>query len=196
MHRQLIQAAFIAGGIFCGCSRASHFQVPEDASTEVVPRTADALPVGAHLAVELEQAVPASSSAGTAIRMHVTQPLTALDLSTVVPQGAIVFGHVASMQPGRTQTAPSFVRLEFDSLHFGSRRLPFSAMVVRAALPNTAGDMPAITTDSVTTARPGRVLRDSSRTSPGSVISLGVGTSAGLPAGTKLTLRATRRVEM
>ena len=175
-----------------GCSRAGRPETSGDWSTEVVPRSADALPAGAALAVELDQTIGAGSAAGTRFTMHLTQPVVALDLSTVLPQGGTVFGHVASVEPKRSGQ-PTLIRLEFDSLHAGSRRHPFSAIVIRAALPATVASPSAA--DSAAATRVGRVFRDSGST-PGSTISLGMSADAQLPAGTRLTLRSTRYLKL
>ena len=139
------------------CSHATQADTGSDWSTEVIPRNASALPVGAHVTVELDQPISATSRPGEPFTMHSTQPVIALDRSIVVPDRALVFGHVAGIGATRDSTPAALVRLEFDSLRFGGHRHPFSAIVVRTAIPD--------------------------------------GDSVALPARTKMTLRATRRID-
>lgn len=198
MHSRLAPCLgiLLLAGVGPACSRAPRADTAGDWSTEVIPYNASALPVGANVTVELDQPIGLRSRAGEPFTMHVTQPVIALDRATVIPGGAIVFGRVASVERGSGRATSSGLRLAFDSLHAGGRRDPFGAVVVRVALPVGGGPVSPMTPMAASAALPiGRVVRDSAfGTSASTFISLGTDATAELPRGTKLTLRATRRI--
>jgi hypothetical protein len=185
--------------ILCGalaCSRTSQTSTAGDWSTEVVPRDASALPIGANVTVELDQAIGGGSATGQTFTMHLTQPVVALDRAIVIPSGAIVFGHVAGVDGSPNRATAAILRLEFDSLRYEGHRHPFSALVARVALPSGSTVVsPGLDTSAVPPL--GRVVRDSAAPSlPTDRISLGAEAQARLPQGTRMTLRSTRHIAL
>lgn len=185
------------GGVI-GCARHNPPDIGNgDWSVEVIPRNASALPVGSNVTVELDQPITSGSRPGQTFTMHVTQPVVALDQSIVMPENAVVFGHVAGLEPARDSVTPALLRLDFDSLRFNGRRYPFRAAVVRVAVQTTDNAVLRVPSPEEMRVLPlGQVVRDSTTATAGSRVSLGTAADARLPRGTRLTLRATRKLSL
>jgi hypothetical protein len=192
-----------------GCSRPVQVVSGGDVSGDVIPATANVLPVGTTLEVELDQPISVTETrVGDRFTAHVTKPVVAQNGAIVVPAGAIVEGRVTGIEPSRDPTRHALVRLDFESLRVGDRRYPFNASVERTALPGRsnedllkkAGAGAAI--GGALGAVIGRDIKDivvggAIGAAAGSLISLGTqAADARLPAGTRLTLRNNSRVAL
>jgi hypothetical protein len=203
--------AAIAFGVSAaaGCSRPVQVVSAGDASGDVIPASANVLPAGTTLEVQLDQTISATDSRpGDRFTAHVTKPVVAQDGATVVPAGAIVEGRVTAVEPSRDPTRPALIKLDFESLRVGNRSHPFNASVERTALPGRsnedlikkAGTGAAV--GGVLGAVIGRDIKDiviggALGAAAGSLISLGMDRAeARLPEGTRLSLRNNTRVAL
>jgi hypothetical protein len=193
-----------------GCSRPVQVVSGGDVSGDVIPASANVLPVGTTLEIQLDQQISANDSrVGDRFTAHVTTPVVAQNGAVVVPAGAIVEGRVTAIQPSRDPTRPALIRLDFDALRIGDRRYPFTASVERTALPGRNNDDlkkkagAGAAAGGVLGAVLGRgdlkdiVLGGAIGAAAGSLISLGTDrVEARLPQGTRLTLRNESRVAL
>jgi hypothetical protein len=193
-----------------GCSRPVQVVSGGDVSGDVIPASANVLPVGTTLEVQLDQQISANDSRiGDRFTAHVTTPVVAQNGAVVVPAGAIVEGRVTGIEPSRDPTRPALIRLDFDALRIGDRRYPFTASVERTALPGRNNDDlkkkagTGAVAGGVLGAVLGRadlkdiVLGGAIGAAAGSLISLGTDrVEARLPQGTRLTLRNESRVAL
>jgi hypothetical protein len=192
-----------------GCSRPVQVVSAGDVSGDVIPATANVLPVGTTLEVQLDQPISATQSrVGDRFTAHVTKPVVAQNGAVAVPAGAIVEGRVTGIEPSRDPTRPALIRLDFETLRVGDRGYPFTASVERTAIPGRSdedlkkkagtgavvgGVLGAVLGRDLT----GLVVGGAIGAAAGTLISLGMDrTEARLPEGTHLTLRNDRRMAL
>jgi hypothetical protein len=192
-----------------GCSRPVQVVSAGDVSSDVIPATANVLPIGTVLEVQLDQPISAADSrVDDRFTAHVTTPVVAQNGAVVVPAGALVDGRVTGIEPSRDPTRPALIRLDFEALRVGDRRYPFTASVERTAIPGRSNDdlkKKAVTGAAVGGALgavlgrdlKGIVIGGAIGAAAGSLISLGTDrVEARLPEGTRLTLRNDRQVAL
>jgi hypothetical protein len=202
-------AAIAFGAAIAGCSQAVQVESAGDVSSDVIPSTASALPIGTTLEVQLDQSISATQSrVGDQFTAHVTNAVMAQNGATVVPVGAVVQGRVTGVEPSSDPTRPGLIRLDFESLRFNDRSYPFNASVERTAIPGRSNDdlLKAAGAGAAVGGVLGAVIgRDvkgvlvggAIGAATGSLISLGMQSGdARLPEGTRLTLRNNSRVAL
>jgi hypothetical protein len=211
MQTRFPMAAIVLGiWAVAGCSRPVQVVSTGDVSGDVIPASANVLPAGTTLEVQLDQPISATDTrVGDRFTAHVTKPVVAQNGAIVVPDGAVVEGRVTGIEPSRDPTHPALIRLNFDALRVGDRSYPFNATVERTALPGRSND--DLIRKAGTGAAAGGVLgavlgrgdlKDivvggAIGAAAGSLISLGMDAAdARLPAGTRLTLRNNNRVAL
>lgn len=175
------------------------------------PPTADVLPPGTDLQVELTQTLgTAASRVGDRFTATVEQPVVAQNGDVAVPRGAVVHGAVTGLDESDHVGDPAAIRLNFESLQIDDQRHPLTAEVVdtdvdiedrgledvaeEAGVGAAAGAaLGAILTGDLLDTLLGGVLGAGA----GTVIGLGTGdVEAALPAGTELHLRTTQRIRL
>jgi hypothetical protein len=188
-----------------------------EAGGEVAPATpsnASYLPMGTSMNVRLDQTLGTSSSNnGQSFTATVIDPVVAQNGAVAVPSGAVVYGHVTGLSKSSIPGQQSVIRLDFDDIRFNGRSYPFDASVSNVDVQNQSSSItsPSTVKGAVTGAAAGAVLGailgggDLSRlieggllgAAAGTVISLGQDQAhSDLPAGTTMTLRASRDVQI
>jgi hypothetical protein len=190
------------------CSRSVQVASGGDVSNDVIPSTASTLPVGTTLEVQLDQKIGTEDAkVGDRFTAHVTKSVVAQNRAVVVPEGAIVEGHVTGLETSRDPTRPALVRLDFDALRFADHTYPLEASVEHTAIPGHDSDLAkkALTGAAIGGTLGAVIGRDfkgfviggAIGAATGSLISLGMDrTEARLPAGTHMTLRNEKRVAL
>jgi len=189
-----------------GACRGAIVETAPSPGVQPAPPTADMLPAGSQMRVNINQALSTETSrVGDRFTATVTQPIVAQNGQTVIPAGAVVHGSVTGLAQGRRLGDQAAIRVNFDQITFGNQTYPFSADVIEADVQATGqpvGQHAAIgaAAGAVLGAVIGGGLRDiliggALGAGAGTVISLGLGdVDARLPAGTPMTLQTTSHV--
>jgi hypothetical protein len=198
------------------CSVFNHRTTEVESAGEVTvapatPANNRSLPVGATLLATLDQALGTRiSRAGDPFTATVSSALMAQDGSLVVPEGAKIAGHVTALDDSDNPTEPALIRLQFDRLRFAGYSYPFAADIVRSN-PVLTGQSNAQRTrqivigGAVGAALGGLlgkgdldklVIGGALGAAAGSIVSLGTDVDATLPAGSAMTVRATRETRL
>ncbi|MGQ0838608.1 hypothetical protein, partial [Actinokineospora sp.] len=134
MHARIV-AGLVALALLGGC-RSAEIQTGEPRPTvqpAPPPLTADALPAGSMLEVELTQTLSTeTSTVGEHFSARVKQALVARNNEVVVPMGATVHGTITGLDDSDHPGDQAAIRLDFDRLEIGSRSYAFEANVVDA----------------------------------------------------------------
>jgi hypothetical protein len=198
-----IRYAALALPALLACTPAAQTGAGATAAVEAVPLSGAMIPAGTMITVELDQPV-----GGNVATFHVT-PLTATVVdavrtsagATMIEAGATLEGAVTGYYEGGG-SLPEMVSLEFTRINFGAMTHEITSEVVRVDM--ALGDNDATTpapTGALAGTPPAHVhgavienaeefLRENELGEvQGSVISLGTGSGAALPIGTRLTVR-------
>jgi hypothetical protein len=203
----LVTFAAVAGA----CARGAQIQSSAGDVTPTTPVNANTLPAGTTMTIQLDQTLGTKSShVGDQFTATTTQPVTAQNGRTVVPTGALVYGHVTGLHNPSITGEQALIRLDFDSLTFSGRRYPFDASINSVAVAGrTTGSTSSTVRSATIGAAAGAVLGaiisggDLDKilgggllgAAAGTVISLGRGeVESVLPAGSTLTVRSTETV--
>ncbi len=208
MNTRLTTAAALALAL-CAC-RTAEVETGPSVGAQPAPPTADAIPAGTLMEVELNQTIGTDENrVGDRFTATVVRPLVARNGQVVVPQGALVHGVVTGLDDSDHLGDQAAIRVNFERITFQGRSYPFAAQVVDADV-ETDRDGEAAVTGAVTGAIAGAALgaiiggdlRDiliggALGAGAGTIISLGIGdVEAELPAGTDMTLRTTRTISL
>lgn len=207
-----------AAGLFAaaGCSRSAEVVSGGDvapAATPVVATSNAALPSGANMTVRLNQTLSTESSkVGDTFTASVVNNVMASNGDVVVPAGAVVTGRVTDVDQSSDVTDQALMQLQFNSLRFNGRTYGFGANVINVAtIEQRDPDTGAILRSAGTGAAVGGVLgailggADLDAIIKGGVVGAAVGTVIALgrndvehriPAGTQMTIQATRTVAL
>lgn len=174
--------------------------------------TANAIPAGTLMTVELDQTLSTKRSrVGDRFTARVTTPLVAADGRVVVPRGAVVSGTVTGLDDSDHLGDIAAIRIYFDRLMLRGRTYPFEAEVVDTDVRLEPEDRRRIAERAALGAAAGAalgaiisggeleeiLLGGALGAGLGTIISLGVGdVEAALPAGSAMTLRTTRTVRL
>jgi hypothetical protein len=208
-----ITTLLAVGGLAALAGCASNPRV--EASGEVAPATPTSsryIPAGSALDVRLDQTLGASSSReGDTFTATVINPLLAQNGATVVPAGAVVYGHVTGLSKASLPGQQSVIRVDFDRLRFNGRDYPFDASVSNVNVENQPSNASATQKAAITGAAAGAVLGailgggDLTKLIEGGLLGAAAGTAislgqdaarAQLPAGSTMTLRASQDVQL
>lgn len=209
MRSRLTAAAALL--LTLGACRTADVETDGTIGAQPAPPTANAIPAGTLLRVELDQTIGTDrNNVGDRFTARVTRPLIAQNGQVVVPEGARVFGVVTGLDPSTRVGDQAAIRVNFDRIEvYEGRRYPFSADVVDADV-EAVGQLEEGAVGAVTGAVAGAALGaiiggdlediligGALGAGAGTIISLGIGrVDAELPAGTDMTLRTTRTVEL
>lgn len=211
MHKGLTAVATILVAL-AGCRSADVETGPElpGAQPAPPPLTADAMPAGTVLDVQLNQTLSTDASrVGDQFTATVTQPLVAQNGQTVVPAGAVVMGEVTGLDESDHVGEQAAIRLNFERLSFGGQTYPFSANVIKADVETKEDERQILERAGIGAAAGallgtiiGGGLEDllvggALGAGAGTILSLGLGhVDAELPAGTAMRLQTTQRVSL
>lgn len=209
----LVAAALAAGG----CARTATVQsggevAPAPQPTTTLPTNGNEVPTGTTLQVRLNQTLGTSQSrVGDPFSATVTTPLSTSSGEVVVPEGAVVHGHVTGLHASQRAGDQAAIRLDFDSLSVNGRTYPFDANVTATNL-KTQGDTKNETLKKAGVgAAAGAVLGavlgkgDLGKIALGGVLGAAAGTAislgagdvqAVLPSGTEMTIQSTESVAL
>jgi hypothetical protein len=209
--RYLAAAAFAAGSVLSGCAgRTTTIDSGGEvaSSTSVTPMDNRTIPAGMTITATLDQALGTSmSKAGDRFTATVTGAHRAQDGSVVIPAGAKIEGRVTATDDSDNATEPALIRLAIDRIRFDGRSYPLSAAIVQSEPVQTSETSSADRTRAVVIggavgAALGAIVggRDLDKiiiggtlgAAAGSIISLGTEVNATLPAGSRMTVRATQ----
>ncbi|HEX6941261.1 MAG TPA: hypothetical protein VF158_17830 [Longimicrobiales bacterium] len=206
MHRKIAAGLLLA----LGACRSAEVVSERPVGAQPAPATADAIPAGTLLQVELNQSIGTERNrVGDRFTATVTRPLVAQNGQVVVPEGALVHGVITGLDDSDHLGDQAAIRVDFQRITFQGRSYPFSAEVVDTDV-ETKRDGEAAVTGAVTGAIAGAALgaviggelRDiliggALGAGAGTIISLGIGdVEAELPAGTDMALRTTRSISL
>ncbi|HEU4643622.1 MAG TPA: hypothetical protein VFS44_14290 [Gemmatimonadaceae bacterium] len=209
----IIAAAFAAGA----CARTATVQsggevAPAPQPTTTLPTNTGEVPTGSTLQVKLNETLGTSQNkVGDPFTATVSTPLSTSSGQVVVPEGAVVHGHVTGLHASSHAGDQAAIRLDFDSLSVNGRSYPFDANVTATNL-QTKGDTKNETlkkagVGAAAGAVLGAVLGSGDLgkialggvlgAAAGTAISLGAGdVQAVLPAGTAMTIQSTETVSL
>ncbi|HEY4215748.1 MAG TPA: hypothetical protein VGM67_01350 [Gemmatimonadaceae bacterium] len=208
-----ITALLAIGGVaaLAGCASTPRVEAGGDVAP-ATPTTSRSMPMGSAIDVRLDQTLGASSShQGDTFSATVINPLLAQDGATVVPAGAVVYGHVTGLNKSSIPGNPSVIRLDFDRLRFNGRDYPFDANVSNVNVENQSSTASSTEKGALTGAAAGAVLgvilggADLSKLIEGGLLGAAAGTAISLgrdtahseiPSGSTMTLRATHDVQL
>lgn len=208
MHTRLTAAAALTFAL-AACRSAEVVSGPP-IGAQPAPPTADAIPAGTLMEVELNQTIGTERNrVGDRFTATATRALVARNGRTVVPEGALVHGVITGLDDSDRLGDQAAIRIDFERISFQGRSYPFSAEVVDTDV-ETERDGEAAVTGAVVGAIAGAALgaviggelRDiliggALGAGAGTIISLGIGdVEAELPAGTDMTLRTTRTLSL
>jgi hypothetical protein len=175
------------------------------------PATADHLPAGTMMQVQLTQPLgTAHSQVGDRFSATVETPIVARNGQTVIPAGAVIQGEVTGITTARAGQ-PAAIRLHFDRLQAHGQTHAFSANVVEADVQVADGDpIPRALERAAVGAAAGAVLGmivmgDLAATLTGAALGAGLGTiislgtetaDANLPVGTRMTIQSAQHVQL
>ena len=205
--------AVLASLVVTGCARATRIESGGEVDLGTVPVDARALPSGTLIDARLNDQIGTKTSrVGDAFAATVEHAVVAQDGATVVPAGAIVQGHVTGLQSSTHAGQTAAIKIDFDHLRMHGQSYPLYAKVTATQLRTTGGDTRGETlkkagVGAAAGAVLGAVLTGGDLdqvllggvlgAAAGTAISLGTGdVEAVLPAGTMLTLQATRTVAL
>lgn len=213
--RRTVQSHIIAVitlAAFAGaCARGAQIQSSAGDVTPSTPVNANILPAGTSMTVQLDQTLGTKSSkVGDQFTATTTEPVIAQNGQTVVPSGAMVYGHVTGLHSPTITGENAYIRLDFDRLTFRGRDYPFDASINSVAVAGkTTGSTSSTVRSATIGAAAGAVLGaiisggDLDKilgggllgAAAGTVISLGRGeVESVLPAGSTLMVRSTETV--
>jgi hypothetical protein len=206
-------AAFVA---IAACSSATRRTTVESGGevasstdvTSVMPANNRTIPAGVTLVAMLDQTLGTKESKpGDNFTTTVSNTLYAEDGSVVVPAGAKIEGRVTALDDSDNATEPALIRLTFDRIRFNGRSYPFAADIVQSDPVQTGNTSSSdrnrqIIIGGAVGAAVGAILgnKDLDKiviggalgAAVGSIVSLGNEVNAKLPAGSRMTLRATQ----
>ncbi len=202
--------------VLCGASLVACASSPSVRSASgdiapVVPANSRMLPRGSQLRATFNETIGTSMShVGDRFTATVSQALIAQNGSTVVPEGAKVYGHITGLAAGRGSGDQSAIRLDFDKLAFGGRDYSYDAEVSDVDAKNSVNNSrvgkgaliggasgavlgAVISGGSLSALVAGGVIGAAA----GTVISLGTGeTDARIPDGTTMTLTSAKSITL
>jgi hypothetical protein len=164
--------------------------------------TADAIPVGTMLRVQLNQPIVNGHLAmDDPFTFTVIEPVHDANGQIVVPTGTVIDARVTGYSAG-VKPEPSAVRLAIESVSLNEMMHPLSARITNVDLALTDADVPTVAITSVpasasTLAPVGTIIYDPGSSEvilnrmghgPGTVLSLGTDPHGGLPVGARITL--------
>src|SRR5512147_1551581 len=137
----IVAAAFAASA----CARSATVQsggevAPAPQPTTNLPTSTGEVPNGSTLQVRLNETLGTSQSkVGDPFTATVSTPLSTSSGQVVVPEGAVVHGHVTGLHASSNAGDQAAIRLDFDSLSVNGRSYPFDAKITATNL-QTKGD--------------------------------------------------------
>ncbi len=194
-----------------GCRGAEVFSDDTEPATgaATVPST-DELPSGTAVVGTLDERIGTKDSeVGDKFTVTVSRPITTDGGETVVPTGTKITGHVTALKSSEHVGDQAAIKVDFDEIRLNGRTYPFEAEVVKADL-ETASERKHLGRDIGIGAAGGAalgailgrswggaLLGGALGAATGTAISLGKGdVEASIPAGTRVTLKTTRDVEL
>lgn len=204
-------AATTAILVALGACRTAEVETDDTIGAHPAPPTADYMPAGTLLEVELDQTIGTDeSNVGDRFTATVTRPVIAQTGQVVVPEGAKVSGVITGLDESDNIGDQAAIRINFDRLTtYQGRTYPFSADVVdtdveledeveQAAVGAAVGAVAGAALGAVIGGELEDILIGGALgAGAGTIISLGVGgVDAELPRGTDMTLRTTRPVDL
>lgn len=175
----------------------------------VTPANARTLPVGSSLQTTLDGPLGTEiNHVGDEFTATVSHSLIARNGAVVVPDGAVIYGHITGLHAGGAGER-SVIRLDFDKLTFGGNTYPFKANVSGVMVKNRNKKHEAagkIATGAAVGGALGTIISGAELkrlvtggllgAGAGTVISLGTGdVESTLPARSELTLTSTKTIK-
>jgi hypothetical protein len=205
-----VLSALLLASLTAACARQAVVTSSGGDVASVTPANGNTIPTGSVFTASLNQSLGTSSShVGDTFSATVNDQLVASNGDVVVPNGALVYGHVTGVE-SRTVSHPALIRLAFDSLTMHGRRYFYDASVVTTApqgqtIRSTGRAVTEVVGGALAGAAIGAVLGGGDLdkilvgtaigAAAGTVISLGTGAvETVLPAGTQLQLRTSQTV--
>lgn len=194
-------------GFGCATSRtgtASSSTPPSDIDTTSQVASADELPAGSTLRVELDETLGEDTPQGETFTATVVEEIRSSDGTTVIPAGAKVHGEVTAVKRSENINDPAAIKLDFDSIEVANARENLDAEVVSTEL-STDRDTGDVVRDVGIGAAAGAALGaiisgDTSGALIGGALGAGAGTAIALgtgdvdpelKAGTEMVIRTT-----
>ncbi|HEX3866310.1 MAG TPA: hypothetical protein VHV78_06125 [Gemmatimonadaceae bacterium] len=208
----------LTAGVCCLIAAAcASSPVAETAGGDVapaVPVNGRIVPSGTVIQTTLNDAIGAKRSHVTdQFSATVSEPVVGQNGVTVVPVGAVVYGHVTGLQSPIVAGEQAVIRLHFDDLMFMGRHYPFDADISNVSVKSepTSGLTRRALVGAAAGSAVGAIVSDIELSTlidggqlggvAGTVVSLGTGGGSGgvegtIPTGSRMTLRATRDIEL
>ncbi len=197
----------VCGVALAGC--ASHVATSGGEIATVTPANNRELPRGSVLEVRMNRSVGTRDRIGDEFTATVTRPLIATNGQTVVPEGAMVYGHITGLHAGSVNES-SEIRLDFDKLAMRGRDFRFDADISNVKVKSEVNDENLArnaVTGAVVGAALGGILGGAEVShlvaggllgaAAGTVVSLGTGPiEHTIPDGSDMTLVASRTINL
>lgn len=204
-------ATILAAFALSGCAgRTTNIESGGEVASvsEVTPTDNRTIPVGMNISATLDKALGTSiSKAGDTFTATVTHAHTASNGSVVIPAGAKIEGRVTATDDSDNAAEPALIRLAIDRIRFNGNSYPLSAAIVQSNPVQSSESSNAnrnrnIVIGGAVGAAIGAILGDKDLdkiviggaigAAAGSIVSLGTEVNATLPAGSRMTVRATK----
>lgn len=204
-------ATILAAFVLSGCAgRTTNIESGGEVASvsEVTPTDNRTIPVGMNISATLDKALGTSiSKAGDTFTATVTHAHTASNGSVVIPAGAKIEGRVTATDDSDNAAEPALIRLAIDRIRFNGNSYPLSAAIVQSNPVQSSESSNAnrnrnIVIGGAVGAAIGAILGDKDLdkiviggaigAAAGSIVSLGTEVNATLPAGSRMTVRATK----
>ena len=212
MHstRITVGAAFAALVLSACAGRTTNVESGGEVASvsEVTPSDNRTIPAGMTITATLDKALGTSiSKAGDMFTATVSHSHTASNGSVVIPAGAKIEGRVTATDDSDNAAEPALIRLAIDRIRFNGTSYPLSAAIIQSNAMMTSEGSTAdrnrnIIIGGAVGAALGAILGDKDLdkiviggaigAAAGSIVSLGTEVNATLPAGSQMTVRATK----
>ena len=204
MKRIMTIVSLFALALFgCATGRTAQTTGPSPEPTRQVA-SADELPSGSNLSVELDEALGADNEVGDRFTATVTHNVEGPGGRVVIPAGAKVHGEVTGIDRSENMNDPAAIRLHFNTIDFDGVRHPLNADVISTELTEERDKSDIVRDVAIGTAAgailgavigrdvTGAVIGGALGAGAGTVIALGTGdVDPELKEGTEIVLRTT-----
>ncbi|MEX0892974.1 MAG: hypothetical protein WEB88_12475 [Gemmatimonadota bacterium] len=211
IHRAITALGLALASGACG-GTAVETGTPQPApapAAAVVPQSAEFIPVGAHLEVELDETLTTDTETGSLFTATVKEPLVAQNGAVVVPEGTVLTGMVTGTEDPDGLDEPGVIRLNFTRIALHGAAHPITGTIIDVDVDLEDRNWEDVAAKAGVGAAAGMVLgaiiggdlRDALiggalGAGAGTIVSLGFGDDAALPRGTDLTLQTTTPVDL
>jgi hypothetical protein len=199
--------ALIGAAVAVGACARTKVQTAGGELATAVPPNAHTLSAGTMIEVKTNAKLGKDNKVGDAFSARVDDAVIARNGQTVIPEGAMVYGHITGLRNAPKTGEASVIRLDFDRIAFNQHTYPFDATVTEVKPPSLSNEtLKKAGIGAAAGAALGAIISGGDLdklliggalgAAAGTVISLGTDREPELPAGTKLHLRTSRTVAL